>query len=669
MSQDRIIRLLSDLNVLASLRPGLTLSTSTMSVIDHNSWSSSLWRTYNNENRKDTIGFIKTILTEAISILQLNFSNDLLIAIELALNGFSHLKETYKGDYYTIAEINTIINTIRYQITQISQSYSGNSSITTDPTFEQCLEELVRSELFKNLDLTPKKSDQDSISELEVLKNMTSCTGKEDPNSDTSTCLNQDTILDLNHLIQQELQNFKCSDSIIEKDVTIDNPNILRNNPEDSIQKIQTSTNHAISNQNDYNASNIQEMVSSSNRTSNTKTDENTIYGDASSDDPENNFYMSNGDSLHLISELTLTESLESSQNNASITHLEDNKSLISGENYNKDSDDKSLESLENNEFSPTEELKFTESLENNEGLEDDRSLISTESLENNEFLTTEELKFTESLENNEGLEDDRSLISTESLENNEFLTTEELKFTESLTEFEGSDLNEGSELLLPIIIEDMKRGVIVKEVSDDNKDQDSFPTDIVNRAVDDTTRIVIEASNRTCLLSKNQDSDFESNNSRESESDEIIKKINGGNSPDNIQSICSNHSPIRSFQEQSISGSSIVISSPLKSNRGIIMDENFEYKSMEFDVESEEWKSRISMGISRKYEYSTSECFEKSIREERKSSDGTSIEPADFDISGDIEEIDSTPPIIRLAKIFKYWIDSIKRDDELLEN
>src|ERR1700722_12616461 len=91
-------KIICDLEVLSKLSPGLTLSTSTMTIINHETWSGSLWRTYARENRKDTISFIKSIFTEAISILELNYSQELADAVKTALKGFSSLKETYKGD-------------------------------------------------------------------------------------------------------------------------------------------------------------------------------------------------------------------------------------------------------------------------------------------------------------------------------------------------------------------------------------------------------------------------------------------------------------------------------------------------------------------------------------------------------------------------------------------
>ncbi len=116
---DKKITIISNLKILASLTPGQTLSTSSMTIIDHNAWSSSLWRSYARENRKDTITFIKGIFIEAVSILKLYPCKELFDNFEPAFKGFLNLKETYKADYYTIAEIDRIIAKCRLDISDL----------------------------------------------------------------------------------------------------------------------------------------------------------------------------------------------------------------------------------------------------------------------------------------------------------------------------------------------------------------------------------------------------------------------------------------------------------------------------------------------------------------------------------------------------------------------
>ena len=162
--EDRRERIISDLSVLASLRGGQTLSTSTMKVLTHKNWSSAAWRTYSGENRKDTINFIKGILNEALDICDLSSSHDLekvdiIVAnIESSLKGFSMLKTTYSGDYYIISDIDRIINDTKRRLSLIKQRPLQHPSITnivddyqvdseSDPTLKQCVQEIVRSKL------------------------------------------------------------------------------------------------------------------------------------------------------------------------------------------------------------------------------------------------------------------------------------------------------------------------------------------------------------------------------------------------------------------------------------------------------------------------------------------------------------------------------------------
>lgn len=129
LNQDRITKVLSDLKVLSLLTPGKTLSESTMTIIDHKSWAASAWRIYAHETRTQTVAHINTILLEASSILQLSMENDhnrdLFISLETAIRGVGFLKETYKGDYYIISEIDAIIGVIKKHL-ELIRTYLFN---------------------------------------------------------------------------------------------------------------------------------------------------------------------------------------------------------------------------------------------------------------------------------------------------------------------------------------------------------------------------------------------------------------------------------------------------------------------------------------------------------------------------------------------------------------
>jgi len=116
----RKTKILSDLNILSNLSDGHTLSAQTMTIINHKSWSSTLWRTYSGENRKQTISHIKCIFKEALSFLKLsnNLKEDLDIinSLEHAIKGILTLKQTYSDDFYIISDIDQFVNEFREEL-------------------------------------------------------------------------------------------------------------------------------------------------------------------------------------------------------------------------------------------------------------------------------------------------------------------------------------------------------------------------------------------------------------------------------------------------------------------------------------------------------------------------------------------------------------------------
>jgi hypothetical protein len=102
-------KILSDLNVITSLTEGMTLSSSSMTVIPHKSWSTSIWRLYSGENRKETIKTIKDIFARALICYTMNPSEKMENALREALQGLETLRDTYKGDYYSCVDITNFI--------------------------------------------------------------------------------------------------------------------------------------------------------------------------------------------------------------------------------------------------------------------------------------------------------------------------------------------------------------------------------------------------------------------------------------------------------------------------------------------------------------------------------------------------------------------------------
>ncbi len=110
MAEEILIKLAT----IASLEKGQTLSVIYEVPVFHNSWGTSISRTYNGEHRKKTMSYIKNVFEQALIIAsELDQDPDgykiLVDQIKAALEGIESLKFTYKSDYYTIGLINTIV--------------------------------------------------------------------------------------------------------------------------------------------------------------------------------------------------------------------------------------------------------------------------------------------------------------------------------------------------------------------------------------------------------------------------------------------------------------------------------------------------------------------------------------------------------------------------------
>jgi hypothetical protein len=135
--QDIKLRILSDLKIISEIRSGYTLSPTTMSIIDHNSWSTSFWRSYSGETRKNTIATIKTIFNDAIRLLEIDPTQELILAIDEGLRGFGNLRDTYREDYLLIAELNRITDDISRRIKDIGDKMANEVIAEVEITNEK----------------------------------------------------------------------------------------------------------------------------------------------------------------------------------------------------------------------------------------------------------------------------------------------------------------------------------------------------------------------------------------------------------------------------------------------------------------------------------------------------------------------------------------------------
>lgn len=118
-SDELLFKLLS----IASIKKGETLSTTTCQPIEKSYWSTTLSRTYNRENRKKSVSYIKDVVEQALKIVKYNSNDENKLTLTDALNSclpaLENLKETYKGDYEICGAISTIINLIKPSFTEV----------------------------------------------------------------------------------------------------------------------------------------------------------------------------------------------------------------------------------------------------------------------------------------------------------------------------------------------------------------------------------------------------------------------------------------------------------------------------------------------------------------------------------------------------------------------
>ncbi len=166
------------LKKLASLKPGFTLSTTTMTVLNHNSWTSSFWRFYYGENRNEMLISIRKILNDAIELLSKTHSLDLKEDVIAALKGISVLKETYHGDYYTIAEIDRIITNVNANIKLYDDSQfskSNESGTLSKPSNIELIKSQEKHNDVKEYNNSDSKNYTQSINITLPIQSLSNC--------------------------------------------------------------------------------------------------------------------------------------------------------------------------------------------------------------------------------------------------------------------------------------------------------------------------------------------------------------------------------------------------------------------------------------------------------------------------------------------------------------
>src|SRR3990167_4375424 len=84
--------LISKLKVIASIQPGQTFSTANKIPIVHNSWYTSFYRFYYQENGTETVNYIKKVFEDSEKMLH---DKHVVDALRDCVSGLENLKQTY----------------------------------------------------------------------------------------------------------------------------------------------------------------------------------------------------------------------------------------------------------------------------------------------------------------------------------------------------------------------------------------------------------------------------------------------------------------------------------------------------------------------------------------------------------------------------------------------
>lgn len=102
------MNLIDKLKIISDITEGKTLSTfrGNLSLLDHNSWYTTFWRTGTRENKDKTISCIKEIMDEALNYLD---DDDMRAHMYAAIEGMERLKKTYTDYIDRIVRLDKLI--------------------------------------------------------------------------------------------------------------------------------------------------------------------------------------------------------------------------------------------------------------------------------------------------------------------------------------------------------------------------------------------------------------------------------------------------------------------------------------------------------------------------------------------------------------------------------
>lgn len=137
-------KILEHMNILGQIKPGYTLSSTSMTVVPHNEWGTAFWRSYKGETRADTIALVRKLLIDAVALYEDNSDDGVLRgSIVNALTGVKALEETYKGDAATVEEIANLVKAISAMVEKVHLVENDES---LEEQFEEQLEEQIEED-------------------------------------------------------------------------------------------------------------------------------------------------------------------------------------------------------------------------------------------------------------------------------------------------------------------------------------------------------------------------------------------------------------------------------------------------------------------------------------------------------------------------------------------
>jgi hypothetical protein len=114
------------LKLLSDLKPGDTINVSTMSIVNHNSYFTSLKRWVFNENRHKTLIEIENSITDVLYSLKSKFNMPLFQELLKSSTGLQSLLLTYNGDEVSMFRLMKCIKIIESYKLALEESWDGD---------------------------------------------------------------------------------------------------------------------------------------------------------------------------------------------------------------------------------------------------------------------------------------------------------------------------------------------------------------------------------------------------------------------------------------------------------------------------------------------------------------------------------------------------------------